>query len=70
MDTPVLVIQQKLIFNSCVDTDCHLENLPRVITNRDRWRERERESQGNLLLAYLDDDNWFGFMAYQPLLVI
>ena len=35
----------------CSDTGCSLEDLPRVMDDRDRWkereRERERERQGN-----------------------
>ena len=33
------------IHQLCVDTKCHLEDLPRVMTDRDVWRERVK---GNL----------------------
>ena len=26
----------------CADTECHLEDLPRVVTNRDHWCERAK----------------------------
>ena len=32
----------------CADTRCSLEDLPGVMDDKDWWRERERESQGNL----------------------
>ena len=35
------------------DTGCHLEDLPRVMTNTDRWQERE--SKESVQSAYLDD---------------
>ena len=37
MDTPVLTDQQKFTF---IETECCLENLPRVMTDRDGWPER------------------------------
>ena len=30
----------------CADTRCNLEDLPGDMNDRDRWRERERESLG------------------------
>ena len=48
MDMPVLVDQQELIyFNSLWTFGCNLEDLPRAINDKDGWRERKRESQGN-----------------------
>ena len=38
------------------DTGCNLEDLLEVMDNKDRWRERERESGKPILAARLDDD--------------
>ena len=35
--------QREPIYNSCADTGCSLEDLPRAMDNRDRWQERVRE---------------------------
>ena len=45
MDTPVFAAKQKTyIHHLCVDTECHLDDLPKAITNRDGWSERKKES--------------------------
>ena len=36
MGTPVLADQQKLIFISCVDIECYLEDLLKAMADRDR----------------------------------
>ena len=36
IDTPV----KTYIHQLCADTECHLEDLPRVINNTDEWREK------------------------------
>ena len=40
---------------ACANIGCRLENLPRVMADRDRWRERKRESEESLLSTYLDN---------------
>ena len=53
-------------YQFCVDTGCSLEDLPRVMDDRDGWkergreRERERESGKPVLSARFDgNDLWF-----------
>ena len=41
-DTSVLVDQQKL-HPFCGNTVCHLDDLPRVMADRDGWKERVKE---------------------------
>ena len=59
MDTPVLADQQELIHISCVRTldvvwrSCQEQWMIRT----DGEREKERESQGNVLSTGLDDDD-------------
>ena len=43
------------IHHLCVDPSCHLEDFPRVITDRDGWQERE--SRAAVLSACHDDDD-------------
>ena len=46
----------------CSDTGCSLEDLPKVMNDRDEWwesereRERERESRKSVLVAWFYDD--------------
>ena len=35
--------QLKLTYNSSVDTECSLEDLPGAMDDRDEWRERVKE---------------------------
>ena len=45
MDTSVLADQQKIYINKVsYDTRFHQENLPKVMTDRDRWQEKKKES--------------------------
>ena len=43
MDTQVLADQLKLTFISTVDTECCLEDLSRVMTDRNKWQENIKE---------------------------
>ena len=47
------------IHQHCVDTGCHLENLPRA-TGIDG--ERERESRESLVSAGLNDDGYYSII--------
>ena len=53
MDTPVLDDQHRLT-TVMWDTGCSLKDLPRVIDNRDKWRERK--SENSVSLAWLYDE--------------
>ena len=60
MDTLVLAHQQKTsIHLLCTDTEYHLEDLLRSMSEREiaRERERERELKESVLLARLDNNN-------------
>ena len=39
MDTLVLVDEQKLTSTGFADTECHLEDILRAMTDRDEWQE-------------------------------
>ena len=57
MDSLVLAMQHKLKFISSVqyvDTIYCQEDLPRAMTNRDRWQERVK---GTCAVCILDDDD-------------
>ena len=41
----------------CTDIRCSLEDLPGAIDDCEGWRERERERENFVLLAWFDDDN-------------
>ena len=49
MGPPVFFDQQKFTF-ICMDTECHLENFPRAVADRDGWWEG---SQRNLCCRYV-----------------
>ena len=41
IDMPVLVNQQKnYIHQFCLNSGCHLDDIPRVMANKDGWQER------------------------------
>ena len=47
-----------------MDTRCKLEDLQGAMDDRDDWRERERESQGNPCQLRDDDDNLFFYNKF------
>ena len=55
MDTPVLADQQ-ILFK---DTRCHLEDLPRVMADREIKWERERDLWESVPSVRLDEEDFF-----------
>ena len=53
MDTQVLADQQNK-YHLCADTGCRLEDLLKVMVDRDRWL---RKSGNSVLSAQVDDDD-------------
>ena len=53
MDTLLLADQQNLIRQLCVDTGCHLMDLPGRMAEGDDWGERKKDSRESMLSEYL-----------------
>ena len=43
MNTPVLAEEHRLTYQLCEDIGCRVENLSRMMDDRDGWKKRVRE---------------------------
>ena len=63
----LLTRKKTYIHQLCVDTGCQLKDLPRAMTYKDRWQDREsKESEPSACLDEDDQNVLIGIFAKMP----